>query len=138
MTDSSKSGGIQSSNVLDFGYNLYKVQRLLFFLPMLAGAVAAIYFYDFFPFLEPKRWRIHFQYFPLVIGVCVTFSAGLIGRFICPPNKQIDFDEVLTSIDRWREINLQNKLRLLLGAIVALNAGFSIGWVLSGWMWFGF
>ena len=134
MTNSSKYGAIESIRALDFGYTLFKRQGFLFFLPMLSGAVAAFYFYDLFPFLDPKQWRLHFNYFPLALGMCVTSTAALIGRFICPPNKQVDFDKVLTSIDRWRETSLRNKVRLLVGAVVTLISGFLIGWVLSGFI----
>lgn len=134
MSDSNtRENGEHSNAFFDLGYTLYKQQSRLIFVPMLVGFAAAICLYGLLSIADVKTWRIYFKYFPLAIGLGTMGIAMLVNRLVCPVSKRVVFEKVLTSVKQWRELDARNKARVILGAFVAIEVGFLIGWVIGGW-----
>lgn len=132
MRNSNVSDGGGHGKFSDFGYTLYRQQSRLIYVPMVVGFVAGISLYGFLPIFDLRSWRIYFMYIPIVVGLGFAGLAVLIGDRVCPPSRQAD-TKLLTSLNRWRDLDVRNKTRLILGALVAVIGCFMIGWVVGGW-----
>jgi len=138
MNDLNRSGNSPSGKASDFGYKLYVHNGKLFFGAILVGIVIALCFYPFLPIHDRSTWRAYFYYGPLVIGMGFVVLNLLLLEIICPRKRQVNFETFLTSVDRWRELDIRNKGRLFLGVILVVGGGLVIGWIIGGWAGFIF
>jgi len=122
----------------DFGYGLYVHIRKIFYGGILAGFLSAVCLYPLFQIHSHSTWRPYFYYGPLAIGLSFAGIFSLVAHLIFPRESQVNFEAVLTSVEKWRELDARNKARLLVGAIFALGSGLVIGWVVGGWAGFVF
>jgi len=119
----------------DFGYKLYVHIRKLFLGGILIGFSIAVLLYPYLPIHNHSTWRSYFYYGPLAIGLAFVAVVYLVMIRACPRKKQVDF-ESFQSLERWRGLDVKNKVRLFVGVVFALVTGFVMGWIVGGWAGF--
>ena len=138
MNDLNRSGTSIPGGTLDFGYKLYVHIRKVFFGGILTGFVTAVCSYPFLAIHNTSTWRPYFFYLPLAVGMGFALLAFLVLSIVCPREKQVNFESVLTSVERWRALDIRNKVRLLIGALFSSVFGLVVGWIVGGWTSFIF
>jgi hypothetical protein len=137
MNDLNRSESARSGKAFDFGYKLYVHIRKFFFGGILFGFSIAVLLYPYLPIHNHSTWRSYFYYGPLAIGLGFVAVVYLVMIRVCPRERQVDF-ESFQSLERWRELDARNKVRLFVGAIFAVVSGSVIGWIVGGWASFIF
>jgi hypothetical protein len=137
MNDVGKYESFRLSRASDIGYTLYVHIRKLFFGGILFGFLAAVCLYPHLPIHDRNTWRTYFCYGPLAIGLGFVAVVHLVMARVCPRERQVDF-ESFQSLERWRKLDVRNKVRLFVGAFFAIVCGSVMGWMVGGWASFIF